>query len=117
MMEQISKEHELPYLVEVNVTQDHIDCGTPQEPKFCPIALALDEQHMGDWDVDSNVCTLSYDRGTHIDWAVYDLSHDAEVFVDAYDNQEHGGVVYPQSFKFKRAYRVIDGEEIHDRQS
>lgn len=30
--------------MKVDVTQEHIDCGKPLEPLYCPVALAIDEQ-------------------------------------------------------------------------
>ena len=74
--------------IRVTVTQDDIDCGTPQDNHSCPIALALTRLFP---DVKINVGA----QIAEIDWTSYQISKRAQEFIDAFDADE---IVSPATF-------------------
>ena len=88
----------VPKTITVNVTQEHIDRGTPEHCSLCPIALAtLDAiDTVGRVMVDYDHIRLSWAAAPN---AYYPLPPEAMAFIDDFDENEP---VAPIAFQVTR---------------
>lgn len=102
--------------VTVNVTQKHIDGGTPQSCRFCPIALAINEQLCEPYFIQVGQTKASIYKkltlteppsffGCH----TFDLPVEATRFIKFFDN-DNDSLIQPFSFQLEIPTEYLENE-------
>jgi hypothetical protein len=87
--------------IDVDVTDDDIRQGVPEEPECCPIALAIKRQLHPDDKVGVDICEFGPLRDSAfatINGTDCQLPDEAREFIEQFD---HDGPVFPFKFEFE----------------